>query len=154
MSQPSVWVRPLREADVPTIASFNAAMAFETERLTLSLDVVTRGIQKLLADPSKGFYRVAETSAGLAGQIMVTSEWSDWRCGYWWWIQSVYVAPAFRRRGVFRQLYDEVAREAALRDDVRGFRLYVERENHVAQSTYKALGMQPGKYVVFESQTE
>lgn len=147
-------VRALEARDVAAVASFNLAMAAETEQLTLSLPVVIRGINEMLSDTSKGFYRVAETPSGLVGQIMVTTEWSDWRCGYWWWLQSVYVVPAFRRRGVFRQLHQAVVKEAEARPDVHGLRLYVERGNLRAQQTYEALGMRQAHYFVFESKGE
>lgn len=150
----SLVIRPLASGDVPTVAAFNVAMARETEALQLDLETVTRGVRALLEDPAKGFYRVAELDGRVVGQLMVTFEWSDWRCGFWWWIQSVYVSPSARRRGVYRQLYEAVLAESKGHGDVRGLRLYVEKDNAVAQDTYRALGMQPGKYLVFETASE
>jgi ribosomal protein S18 acetylase RimI-like enzyme len=106
-------------------------------------------VAAMFEDRSKGFYLVAELGGRVVGQLMVITEWSDWRNGQWWWIQSVYVAPEARRRGVFRALFAEVsarARAAA----ARGLRLYVGRENTGAQATYSALGMHHAKYELYE----
>lgn len=105
----------------------------------------------VLADPAKGSYRVATRAGAVTGQLMLTTEWSDWRCGWWWWIQSVYVAPEARRGGVYRALHRSVLEDATLAGDVRGVRLYVEQENVRAQRTYEALGMARGRYLVFET---
>lgn len=144
----------MQPRDVETVARFNVAMAFETESLSLQEATVLRGVRALLEDPSKGLYFVAEQGDDLVGQVMVTTEWSDWRCAYWWWIQSVYVLPQHRLTGVFRRLYAAVKSVADSRGDVHGLRLYVENENHRAQATYEALGMQRGRYVLFETRGE
>jgi ribosomal protein S18 acetylase RimI-like enzyme len=104
----------------------------------------------LIAQPALGFYLVAEMQGEVVGCLMVTTEWSDWRNGRFWWIQSVYVPAAWRRRGVFRALYGHVTSAAAREPDVCGVRLYVERENAVAQSTYRSLGMSETDYLLFE----
>ena len=104
----------------------------------------------MLDDATRGLYWLAEVNRQVVGQLLVTPEWSDWRNGWFWWIQSVYVEPAWRRRGVFRALYDHVARAAREDPAVIGLRLYVERANHVAQQTYAGMGMEPTGYVVFE----
>lgn len=143
-------IRPALPSDIDTIAAFNAAMALETEALSLDLDTLRRGVAAMLADPVKGSYRVAVLDGELVGQVMTTTEWSDWRCGWWWWLQSVYVAPKARRAGVFRALFQRVVEEAARAGDVRGIRLYVEQDNERAQRTYEALGMKRGRYLVFE----
>jgi ribosomal protein S18 acetylase RimI-like enzyme len=146
----SLLVRAARVGDADAIARFNAAMAFETEGKRLRPDVLGAGVRRLLAEPGLGFYRVAEAQGEVIACLMVTTEWSDWRNGRFWWIQSVYVQPAWRRRGVFRALYADV-RAAALREsDVCGLRLYVEHENTVAQATYRSLGMQQTDYLLFE----
>lgn len=145
-----IAIRPMRAADVETVAAFNAAMARETEDLALDLDTLRRGVRAMLDDPSKGTYRLAELDGRVVGQLMITLEWSDWRCGFWWWIQSVYVAPEARRRGVYRALFESVLADARARPDVRGVRLYVEHENHRAQQVYEALGMKRGRYVFYE----
>lgn len=138
----------IREATIPDITFLvdcNAAMAQETEHKTLNRDALARGTHAVFIDPHRGFYMVAEQDGKLAGSLLVTYEWSDWRNGDWWWIQSVYVTAAARRHGVFRALYAETERRARAAGAV-GLRLYVERENTRAQQTYAALGMEEEPY--------
>ncbi len=143
-------IRQALPADAATIAGFNAAMARETEHLELDPARLRAGVQALLEDSAKGFYILAETGAAIAGQMMITFEWSDWRSGAFWWIQSVYVAPEFRRRGVFGRLYRHIHDRARAQQGVCGLRLYVERENHRAQRTYERIGMRRTSYQFFE----
>ncbi|MBC8139088.1 MAG: GNAT family N-acetyltransferase [Fibrella sp.] len=126
-------------------------MAWETEHRELVPDTIRDGIQSFLARPDYGFYLVAEIESRVAGCLMVTFEWSDWRNGLFWWIQSVYVDPDFRRRGVFKTLYQTVERRARESDGVCGLRLYVEQENVTAQETYRAMGMGKTPYRIFET---
>jgi ribosomal protein S18 acetylase RimI-like enzyme len=154
MGLPPFIIRPAAPADADTLAAFNVALARESEALALDLDTVRRGVAAAIADPTKGSYRVATRDGSLVGQLMLTTEWSDWRCGWWWWIQSVYVRPEARRGGVFRALYRSVLEDADRAGDVRGVRLYVEQENVRAQRTYEALGMRRGRYLVFETGSE
>ncbi len=146
----AIRTRFARPEDTETLAEFNIAMAEESEGMALNPVVVRSGVRRLLAAPAHGFYVVAEVEGELAGSLMVTSEWSDWRDGEFWWIQSVYVRPEHRRRGVYRRLYDFVKRQASESGGVRGFRLYVERDNEVAQAVYRRLGMRESAYRVFE----
>ena len=150
---PPITIRPANLEDLSTLVEFNAAMALETEDLALDRERLREGVARLLADPAKGSYRVAEAGGETVGALMLTREWSDWRCGDWWWIQSVYVRPEARRRGVFRALYRSVEADAASREDVCGLRLYVERDNARAQATYLALGMRETHYRMFEAST-
>jgi ribosomal protein S18 acetylase RimI-like enzyme len=151
MSEPSpVQVRRAQAGDADTIAAYNAAMAFETEGRRLLPQVLGAGVRRLIAEPALGFYLVAQAAGEVVGCLMVTTEWSDWRNGRFWWIQSVYVPPAWRRRGVFRALYAEVGALAAREPDVCGLRLYVERHNTAAQATYLSLGMQRTDYDLYE----
>lgn len=136
-------------ADAAVLREFNAAMALETEGKTLLPEVVGAGVRRLLDNPVAGFYVLAETERVIAA-LMITKEWSDWRNGSFWWIQSVYVRPEARRQGVYRRLYRHVQEMAAKDPQVCGFRLYVERENSAAQATYAALGMKETRYLVFE----
>ena len=145
-----IHIRAARPGDADTIAAFNIAMAFETEGKQLLPEVIGAGVRRLLADPQLGFYLVAEADGAIAGSLMVTTEWSDWRNGRFWWIQSVYVPAQWRRSGVFRALYGHVTREAAAQPDVCGLRLYVEHENTEAQATYRSLGMRATDYLMFE----
>ena len=136
--------------DIGALVGFNTSMALETEDHALAPDVLQAGIRAVLADGARGFYLVAEVAGEVAGALMVTPEWSDWRAGWFWWIQSVYVLPEQRRRGVYRALYAEVQARGQAAGDVRGIRLYVERENDPAQETYRALGMSHSRYDLFE----
>ena len=141
-----VRVRDAVLADVDVIVDANVAMAMESEGKVLERAIVDRGVERLLRDPTRGRYLVAVVVDGcgretIVGQLMLTREWSDWRDGWWWWIQSVYVAPDWRRRGVYRALHDAVVAEVDASDDVCGVRLYVEPENEPARATYRALGM-------------
>ncbi len=145
-----VTIRPAALADAETIAAYNAAMARETEHLELDPPRLHSGVRAVLADPSKGFYLVAEQAGRVIGQMMVTFEWSDWRNGVFWWIQSVYVHPEFRGQGVFKQLYRHVEDRARSDGGVCGLRLYVEKENRNAQRTYQRLGMAKTSYDVYE----
>jgi GNAT superfamily N-acetyltransferase len=136
--------------DAQTIARFNAQMAFETEGKELIPEVIAAGVRRLIETPSLGFYLVAEHDGRVVAGLMITNEWSDWRNGLFWWIQSVYVEKAFRRQGVYRRMYEQV-REMALADaGVCGFRLYVEKENEVAHATYASLGMKETDYLLYE----
>ena len=146
----TIIIRPAMLADAETIGGYNAAMARETEHLELDPQRLLSGVRAVLADSSKGFYFVAEDGGRVVGQMMVTFEWSDWRNGVFWWIQSVYVQPEFRNRGVFRQLYRHVEDRARTDGGVCGLRLYVEKENRNAQRTYERLGMAKTSYDVYE----
>jgi ribosomal protein S18 acetylase RimI-like enzyme len=136
--------------DLQTIADFNTCLAEETEDASLVRETVVRGVQALLTDRTRGSYYVACDNDRMIGQIMHTREWSDWRNGDVWWIQSVYVHPDYRRRGVFRALHRHVKALAAVDPGVVGLRLYVEEDNHVAQMTYEGLGMNRARYVVMQ----
>ncbi len=139
-------------AHLDALVEGNARMALETENLALDRLRLRAGVGAVLDDPAKGFYLVATRGEAPTpvGQLMVTFEWSDWRNGVFFWIQSVYVWPEARRQGVYRALYAELVRIAEERRDVSGIRLYVERENRRAQSTYAALGMKRAHYDMFE----
>ncbi len=125
-------------------------MARETESLTLDPERVLAGVREVFRDPGNGFYLIAEAGGNAVGQMLITFEWSDWRNGVFWWIQSVYVHPDFRHRGVFRHLYLHVAERAKADPAICGLRLYVEGENHVAQRTYERLGMTRTPYQLYE----
>ena len=142
----------LRDAEYLT--QFNIDMARETEGLELEYHVVSSGVTWLLNNPGYGYYLVAETEGSVAGSLMMTTEWSDWRDGFFLWIQSVYVSPSFRRRGIYRRLYEHVKALTAEQGNVCGFRLYVERDNIAAQKTYMSLGMREKNMKMFEEMVE
>lgn len=143
-------VRKAIPADAPTLAEFNMMMAQETERISLNRDRLQRGVEALFRDPSLGSYYIAEVDSKIVGQLMITYEWSDWRNGTFWWIQSVYTDKAYRNKGVFRALYRHVEKLARSHNDVCGLRLYVEERNERAQKTYESLGMKRSKYKMME----
>lgn len=149
-----VHIRPACQDDVDTIVMFNAAMALETEQRRLDLVTLREGALAFLKSPEYGFYIVAELpedkSYKSIGQLMITYEWSDWRNGAFWWIQSVYVVPDRRGQGVFRAMHDHIVVKAKADTRVCGIRLYVERENRRAQAVYQRVGLTPSVYTVFE----
>ena len=147
----AIIVRSAIAADLETLARWAEAMALETEGKTLDAAAIRAGIAAGLADAAKARYLVAERDGTAVGTLMLTTEWSDWRNGWWWWIQSVYVAPDARRHGVFRALYAHVESEARATPGVCGLRLYVENDNARAQATYQSLGMNDARYRVFET---
>ena len=145
-----IHIRRAVASDAGFIAESNIAMALETEGMALDATVVGPGVAAALADDSLGFYLVAEIDGHPAGQLMVTYEWSDWRNGLWWWIQSVYVRPEFRRRGVYTALHRHVEAAARAAGGVCGLRLYVEQENTRAQQVYQSLDMYNTRYHMYE----
>ncbi len=152
MSTHPVHVRHAAIEDLETIVAFNQAMAHETEGKKLEAASVTEGVRGALADPDRSLYFVAEVGGEIAGQTMVTLEWSDWRNGLFWWIQSVYVDPAYRRRGVFRALHEHIRDLARAQEDVCGLRLYVHGDNRRAIETYRRLGMGLTDYLLCEEE--
>jgi GNAT superfamily N-acetyltransferase len=142
-------IRPAERSDIAAVAEWNVAMAWETEQKRLDVQVLLRGVTAVLDEPRRGFYLIAERDGRAVGCLLLTYEWSDWRNGDFWWVQSVYVAPEARRGGVFRALYTDVAQRAKEAGAV-GLRLYVETENHRAQSTYQQLGMEQCHYFMYE----
>lgn len=136
--------------DTAAIADFNIKMAKETEDLALIPDVINAGVRNMIENPAMGFYLVAEDNHVIQASLMVTTEWSDWRNGLFWWIQSVYVQPQYRRMGLYSKLYEKVKNLAQDNKNVCGFRLYVEHENVTAQKTYRSLGMEKTDYQMFE----
>lgn len=145
-----VSFREATPGDVPAIIDFQLAMARETEDLELDRSILTRGVQALFADPALGRYFVACDGERVIGSLMITYEWSDWRNGMVWWIQSVYVVPEFRRRGVYAGLYSHIRRIVEPDPAIRGIRLYVDNRNVSAQAVYARLGMEGEHYRVFE----
>jgi len=144
-------VRAARSDDQGFLAAGNVAMALESEHKQLDPATVAGGVRAVLDDPSLGRYFIAERDGRPVGQLMITYEWSDWRNGCFWWIQSVYVVPDARRSGVFRSLFRHVEQLAGSDAGVCGIRLYVERENLRAQATYRHCGLADAGYLVMET---
>jgi GNAT superfamily N-acetyltransferase len=152
MNNPPTQIRAGRPEDAAIIAEYNQRMALETEDKELDADTVSRGVEQGLRQPEKCRYFLAESGNQVVGQAMVTYEWSDWRNGDLWWIQSVYVHPDHRRQGIFKKLYQHIETLARKDSKVRGLRLYVEEENAAGQAVYKKLGMSHAGYHVYESE--
>ena len=154
----SIRIRPAALRDLESLVSGNASLAWETEHRRLDYSRLRSGVFALLQDVNKGWYIVAETTCPSAppsviGQLLVTFEWSDWRNGNFWWLQSVYVQPDYRRQGVFRELYGYVVKEAKNRQEtICGFRLYVEQDNAIAHQSYDRLGFQKAPYCMYEAE--
>ncbi len=153
-------IREAREQDLGFLVANNLAMAFETEEKCLDRRRLERGVGRVLRDRSLGFYLIAEENGQgereggrePVGQLLLTFEWSDWRDGLFWWIQSVYVRPQWRRRGVYASLYREVLERAKACGEVCGVRLYVESTNEVAREVYGYLGMTETSYRLMEKE--
>lgn len=150
MKKEELLVREATREDIAVIQAFQLAMAEETEGLALDAETLHRGITTVFDQPEKGRYFVAMTEGKIVGSLMITYEWSDWRCRTIYWIQSVYVLPEYRRKGVYRALYEHVRALAEADETVGGIRLYVDSQNHTAQHTYSRLGMNGEHYKVFE----
>jgi ribosomal protein S18 acetylase RimI-like enzyme len=145
-----IRIRRAGAADLDSVTAFNQAMALETEGKSLDSATLSDGVRSALENVGLGFYVLAEVAGRVVGQLLITTEWSDWRNGYFWWIQSVYVDPGYRRQGVYRTLYDYVVSGARRAGDVRGIRLYVDRDNTIAKETYHTLGMTHSHYDMYE----
>jgi GNAT superfamily N-acetyltransferase len=143
-------IRAAGAHDETVIVAFNIALAAESEQRTLDREIVTDGVRAVLRDPARGRYFLAEHDAQTVGQLMLTQEWSDWRNGTFWWIQSVYVAPDWRGHGIFRALFAHVDALSRRSREVCGLRLYVERDNERAQAIYRHCGLELTEYRIME----
>ena len=142
--------RPATPADVPVLIDFQLRLGRESESLELDAAVLREGVAGVFADPRRGRYWVAEAEERVVGCLLTTFEWSDWRAGQIVWVQSVYVDPAARRRGVYRRLYERLRQNVEASPGLKGIRLYVDRTNTAAQRTYERLGMSREHYEMYE----
>lgn len=136
--------------DIEAIAQFQVDMAMESEGTQLNKGTVVKGVTTAINDENKGLYYVAKVEGKAVGSLMLTREWSDWNNGWYWWIQSVYVAPEYRRQGVYRAMYQAVCEDAKLQS-VAQVRLYVDKTNIRGQKVYASLGMQESHYLIYET---
>lgn len=146
-------VRNAGIADLDRICQFNQQLAIETENRSLPADVLRKGVAAALESAERLRYWVAESGAEprlVIGQVAVSYEWSDWRNGWIWWLQSVYVDFAWRGKGVFRSLLEQVKADARSEGQVIGLRLYMEHDNQVARATYNKAGFVSAGYEVLE----
>ena len=145
-----VTIRMGNSDDADTIAIFNVELARESEDIKLDPATVIKGVHALLEQPQYGFYVVAEQDGIILGSLMITYEFSDWRNGVLWWVQSVFVRPEYRRQGVLKKLFTFLREKAKQQGNVCGFRLYVEKNNHNAQTGYERFGMKKAGYDMYE----
>lgn len=150
MDQATITVRPADAGDVGAIIEFNIRLCRETEGRELDPVTVAAGVRRFVSEPARGRYFVATRGGEVVGQAAHTYEWSDWRNGEIWWIQSVYVHPLHRGHGVFRALFTYIKERGEQDAECRGFRLYMERENDSARQSYQRLGFRETGYEVFE----
>jgi GNAT superfamily N-acetyltransferase len=149
-------VRPATPEDVETLTEFGLAMAWETERRALDRSRLRQGIQSVIEQSERGLYFVAtlrqeeQADTVTVGQLLITYEWSDWRNAQFWWIQSVFVHPTWRRKGIYRRMHQTITDLAHRRADVCGIRLYVEENNRMAKHVYGRVGLVPSHYEVYE----
>lgn len=144
-----ITIRKAVQSDATSIIDFQLKMAWETEGIRLDPETVTKGVNAVFTDHSKGQYFVAESDQKPVASLLITFEWSDWRNRNVWWLQSVYVMPEYRRRGIFRKMYLFIKEQAGI-NDIAGLRLYVETRNLNAKKTYEALGMSSEHYSFYE----
>ena len=145
-----IIIRYANKDDITIIVNFNTAMAMETEIKIINSETVYKGVNELLNNNENGFYLIAESDGIPAGQLMITKEWSDWRSGEFWWIQSVYIHPDYRKNNIYQKLYNEAIKLAKESKNVCGIRLYVDKDNNIAQKVYAKLGMKESNYLFFE----
>jgi ribosomal protein S18 acetylase RimI-like enzyme len=145
-----IKIRDAKINDSSYIVDFQMAMALETEDLILERSTLSKGVTAVLEDPSKARYFIAEGDGEPVGMLMITTEWSDWRNRWVWWIQSVYTSPECRKMGIYKLLYEHVKEVVSNADNIGGIRLYVDKRNTRAQAVYENLGMNGDHYATFE----
>ena len=144
-------IRQAQKEDAELIIDFQLKMAKETEKLELDKSLVSKGVKAVFDDPGKGVYYLADFDNKTAASLLITYEWSDWRNAWVWWIQSVYVLPEFRRKGIFQTMYRHITKLSEARSDVGGIRLYVDLTNSRARKVYENIGMNGDHYQLFEA---
>jgi ribosomal protein S18 acetylase RimI-like enzyme len=144
-----ITIRKATPGDATAIIDFQQKMAWETEKMTLIPEIIEPGVNAVFGNPDRGQYLVAEENGAVVASLLITYEWSDWRNTNVWWIQSVYVLPGFRRKGIFRSMYVHIKTESE-KEGAAGLRLYVETNNLSAQYTYESLGMRSDHYKMYE----
>ena len=145
-----ITIRAGQVKDIEAIVDFQLALAAETEGLTLDKDTVTKGVQAVFENPSKGQYYIAEENKRILGMLLIIGEWSDWRNGTILWIHSLYVVPKERNKGVFNKLYQSLKEKVEVSPELGGLRLYVDKKNKNAQRIYERLGMNKDHYLMYE----
>lgn len=150
MAKTEFLIRQAQDDDQDSIVKFQLAMAQETEGLSLDATVLQQGVAAVFDNNNRGFYYVAESAGQIVGSLLLTFEWSDWRNGTILWIQSVYVSPSYRQKGIFSAMYQYIKLMVEEAEELKGIRLYVDRNNQVAQKVYERLGMNGQHYQLYE----
>lgn len=145
-----ITIRKATVADIPSLVAFQQKLALETENVTLDAAILHKGMQAMFDDPSKGFYNIVEDNGVVIGCHMITYEWSDWRNGLVWWLQSVYVIESYRKQGIFKLMYENIVRIIQEDPSLIGLRLYVDKSNARAMKVYESMGMNGEHYTVYE----
>lgn len=145
-----VQIRLATEEDSKEIIDFQLKMALESEGVKLNHDTLTDGVVAVFRDSQKGKYFVAEDSQKIVGSMLITYEWSDWRNQWVYWLQSVYIIPAYRGKGIFRLMYQQIKNQVEREKGVAGIRLYVDVSNKHAIGVYNSVEMDGDHYKVFE----
>lgn len=145
-----ITIRKATTADIPSLVEFQQKLAHETENVTLNSAILHKGMQAMFDDPSKGFYNVVEDNGTVIGCHMITYEWSDWRNGLVWWLQSVYVIDSYRKKGIFKLMYENIVSVIQKDPSLIGLRLYVDKSNARAMKVYESMGMNGEHYTVYE----
>ena len=135
---------------IDILIDFQQRLAFESEGVTLEATTLRKGMEAMFADPGKGFYYIASDGDEIVGCHSITYEWSDWRNGMAWWLQSVYVRESHRKKGVFKVMYDNVISMIKKDPNLIALRLYVDKSNESAMKVYASMGMDGSHYTVYE----
>jgi RimJ/RimL family protein N-acetyltransferase len=143
-------IQKANRTHLDALVEFQQGLASETENLSLDNDTLRKGLSTLFDDPSKGVYFVVLDGDTPVGCHLITYEWSEWRNGMVWWMQSVYITKAYRQQGVFRMMFDNIMRIIDETPGLLGLRLYVDKSNEKAMRVYESLGMDGSHYTVYE----
>ena len=75
------------------------------------------------------------------------TEWSNFRGGYYWWIQSLFIVPDHRGTGLVDLLLNAVA-DLARMAGALDLRLYVLQSNQRAVAAYRRCGFKVEPYAI------
>jgi len=145
-----ITVKEASPEDKEMIIGFQIDMAWETEKVKLDENTIRLGVQNVFKNPNLGRYYVAKANNLIVASLLITYEWSDWRNSIVLWIQSVYVIPKYRKRGVFRKMYENIKQQVERDNEITGIRLYMVHNNRNADHVYEKLGMDGNRYRLFE----
>lgn len=145
-----IQIRIANAEEISTIVDFQLKMALETENLLLSEKILQEGVSEVFKNHEKGKYYVALCENKIVASLLTTFEWSDWRNSTIIWLQSVYVIPEFRKKGIFKQMYEHIKKIVESSSNYCGIKLYVDKTNIKAQKVYDSVGMNGEHYITYE----